>query len=118
MPQLLYTYQLILVCQIRDNPAIVSVQFLKGTEDRVFCMASTQFLASSVTRKDRGTHAFMAYRHVERLRRLSASSSVSSMVIMTTDPLGWRMTASMLLPPRNGACVWSRSEAQQVRNGA
>ena len=46
-----YSYQLILVCQIRDNPAIVSIQFLKGIEDRVFCMAFTRFLASSVMAK-------------------------------------------------------------------
>jgi len=112
MPQLLYTYQLILVCQIRDNPAIVSVQFLKGTEDRVFCMASTQFLASSVTRKDRGTHALMAYRHVERLRRLSASSSVSSMVIMTADPPRLADDGVLLLPG-DGACVRAAAKCNE-----
>jgi hypothetical protein len=51
IPHRPYIYQLILVCQIRDNPAIVSIQFLKGAEDRVFCMAFTRFLASSVTAK-------------------------------------------------------------------
>ena len=80
MPQLLYIYQLILVCQIRDNPAIVSIQFLKGTEDRVFCMAFTQFLGVKCHGKDRDTDAFKACRHVEEIAQAQPSSSVSPMV--------------------------------------
>jgi len=50
-------------------------------------MAFTRFLASSVTAKDRGTHAFKAYRHVEEIAQAQPSSSVSPMVIMTADAL-------------------------------
>ena len=51
---LLYIYQLILVCQIRDNPAIVFIRFLKGAEDRVFCMAGHRLQRSAARLTDSG----------------------------------------------------------------
>ena len=49
--------------------------------------------------KDRGTHAFMAYRHVEEIAQ--AQRILGKLPLI---PLGWRMTASMLLPG-DGACA-------------
>ena len=77
---------MILVCLIRDNPAIVSIQFLKGTEDRVFCMAFTRFFASSVTAKIAARMPSRP-RQVEEIAQAQPSSSVSPMVIMTADAL-------------------------------
>src|SRR5262249_9491723 len=76
IPHWLYIYQPILVCQIRDNPAVVSIQFLKGTEGRVFCMAFTRFLASSVTAKIAARMPSWRTATSRGLRRLSVSSSV------------------------------------------
>ena len=59
--------------QIRDNPAIVSIQFLKGTEDRVFCMAFARFLASSVTAK---IAARIPSRRTATSRRLRAGPAI------------------------------------------
>ena len=54
----------------------------------------------------------MAYRHVEEIAQAHPSSSGSPMVIMTADPLGSRMTASMLLPG-DGACVRAAAKCNE-----
>src|SRR5262249_17297492 len=112
-----YIYQMVSVCIIEDNSALVSVWFLNAAEDRVFCMAFTQFLASSVTAKIAARMPSWRTGTCRKLRRLSASSSVSSMVIMTADPP--RLADDGVhAPPRRWCLRPRRSEVQRVRRSA
>src|SRR5262249_55832336 len=112
-----YIYQMVSVCIIEDKSALVSVWSLNAAEDSAFCMAFTQLLASSVTATIAARMPSWRTGTSRKLRRLSASSSVSSMVIMTADPP--RLADDGVhAPPRRWCLRPRRSEVQRVRRSA